>query len=90
MALTSSSLFYILVNGVPSQTLSSSRGIQQGDPLSPFLFVIMDEGLSRYIKAAIQEGSLQGLPLHGMDPPISNSQFVDDIMMMGAPTIREA
>jgi hypothetical protein len=64
--LTSSSFFSILVNGVPSNPFSPSRGIRQGDPLSPFLFVIMAKDWACYIKASIADGSLQGLPLHGL------------------------
>jgi hypothetical protein len=56
MNLISSTFFSILVNGVPSQPLSPSRGIRQGNPLSPFLFFIMAKGLGRYIKASIQNG----------------------------------
>jgi hypothetical protein len=88
--LTSSSFFSILVNGVPSKPFSPSRGIRQGDPLSPFLFIIMAEGLGHYITASIADGSLQGLPLHGLQPTASHSQFVDDTMLMGTPTAQEA
>jgi hypothetical protein len=71
--LTSSSFFSILINGVPSRPFVPSQGIHQGDPLSPFLFIIMAEGLNRFIKASLVDKSLVGLPLHGMDPPISHS-----------------
>jgi hypothetical protein len=88
--LTSSTFFSILVNGVPSQPFSPSRGIRQGDPLSPFLFVLMAEGLGCYIKSAVLEGSLKGLPLHNIQPTPSHSQFVDDTLLMNTPTAREA
>jgi hypothetical protein len=90
MNLTSSDFFSILVNGVPSQPFSASRGIRQGDPLSPFLFVLMAEGLGRYIKSVVLEGNLKGLPLHNIRPSPSHSQFVDDTLLMNSATTREA
>jgi hypothetical protein len=90
MHLTSSTFFSILVNGVPSQPFSPTRGIRQGDPLSPFLFVIMVEGLGRYINASIEDGSLKGLPLHNLQLTTSHSQFVDDTLLMNTPTAQEA
>ena len=88
--LTSLAFFSILVNGVPSQPFSPSRGIRQGDPLSPFLFVLMAEGLGCYLKDTVFEGSLKGLPLHNIHPAPSHSQFVDDTLLLNSPMAREA
>jgi hypothetical protein len=88
--LTSSAFFSILINGVPSRPFSASRGIRQGDPLSPFLFVLMGEGLGHYIKSAVLEGALKGLPLHNIRPAPSHSQFVDDTLLMNSPMTHEA
>jgi hypothetical protein len=88
--LTSSALFSILINGIPSRPFSPTRGIRQGDLLSPFLFIIMAEGLSHTIKETILDQSLSGLTPNGFSPPISHNQFVDGLLLMGVPTTREA
>lgn len=53
--------FSILINGIPSTTFNSTRGIRQGDPLSPFLFIRATEGLGRYFKKEQRERKIKGL-----------------------------
>jgi hypothetical protein len=56
----SSVRFSILVNGSPCEFFPSIRGLRQGDPLSPILFVIVMEALSRLIDKAIGAGMIFG------------------------------
>eukprot|EP00253_Pinus_taeda_P002560 PITA_02560 len=89
MSLITSSHLSILVNGFPSRPFKPSRGIRQGDPLSPFLFVIMAEGLGRHIKQALLSQRLKGISLYHT-PASSHQQFVDDTMLFGYPSVQEA
>lgn len=68
MALVSGAFFSILLNGSPSAIINPSRGIRQGDPLSPFLFVIMAEGLGHSLSAASFDGRVSGLNLYPLNP----------------------
>ena len=76
MSLISTPLYSILINGIPSTPFSPSRGIRQGDPLSPFIFILMSEGLSRLINHVVQSRQLRGISLHG-SPTTTHQQFVD-------------
>jgi hypothetical protein len=51
---------YALVNGTPTGGFSSSPGLRQRDPLSPFLFIIVMEALSKMNSALGNEGLLAG------------------------------
>lgn len=81
--------FSILLNGVPTTTFSATRGIKQGDPISPFIFILAAEGLGRYFKKEMRERRIKGLRLWGNDLPITHQQFVDDIMLFCEVSIRE-
>jgi hypothetical protein len=77
--------FSILVNGSPCGFFPSSRGIRQGDPLSPLLFVIVMEALSRLIDKAIEVGLISGFSVgSGVDAPlmISHLLFADDTLIL--------
>ncbi|XP_071686617.1 secreted RxLR effector protein 78-like [Rutidosis leptorrhynchoides] len=53
----------ILVNGSPTDEFTVRRGLRQGDPLSPFLFLIVMEELHLCIKEKILEGVFHGVSL---------------------------
>ena len=89
LSLISSTFFSILVNGIPSHPFSPSRGIRQGDPLLPFLFVLMEEGLGRHINQALLSQQIKGLSIHN-SPAITHQQFVDENMLFGYPYVPEA
>eukprot|EP00253_Pinus_taeda_P003033 PITA_03033 len=59
MALVTSASFSILLNNSPSKSFRPSRGLRKGDPLSPFLFILMMEGLGKAITSAKREGTIQ-------------------------------
>jgi len=88
--LVTSSCFSILVNGSPFETFLPSRGLRQGDPLSPFLSILMMEGLRRAINHAKQVGKIKGLQLSDRGQAWTHQQFVDDTMLQGIPTVKEA
>ncbi len=87
MALVISSSFSILVNGSPSNIFIPSRGLRQGDPLFPFLFIIMMEGLGGAIKQAQSSGKIKGLQLTDNGQALTHQQFVDDTMLQGLPIV---
>ncbi|KAL4298226.1 hypothetical protein GQ457_12G014210 [Hibiscus cannabinus] len=59
----------------------SSRGLRQGDPLSPFLFLFCSEGLSAALTAAQQEGQLPGVRASKHGPPVNHLLFTDDSLV---------
>lgn len=90
MALVTSTNFSILVNGLPIEIFTPTRGLSQGDPLSPFSFILMMEGLGQTIKKAKGLGKIKGFHLMENGQALNHQQFVDDTMLQGIPTVKEA
>ncbi|KAL2892194.1 LINE-1 reverse transcriptase-like protein [Bienertia sinuspersici] len=81
MNCVTSSSFSVLINGQPSRRFSPSRGLRQGDPLSPFLFIICAEGLSRLLKDAERRKVIHGLKIGKHVQPITHLFFADDSLL---------
>ena len=79
--LISTTSFDVMVNGSPSNFFKSTRGLRQGDPLSPILFIILDACLGRLIHEKRSKGELKGIkPSLGPDI-FSHQQFMDDTIL---------
>ena len=89
-ACISSPTFSVLINGQPSHKFKSFRGIRQGCPMSPYLFVIAINELSISLNEALQANHLQGISLGPNCPFVHSLLFADDLLVCGQATLREA
>ena len=71
----------ILLNGVPGKQFHCKRGVRQGDPLSPLLYVLGSELLQVVVNDLFQQGGID-LPIvtHEEDYPII--QYADDTLLI--------
>ena len=74
----SSVSYAILVNGNAKGWVKASRGLRQGDPLSPFLFTIVADVLSRMLLKAEERSLLEGFRVGRNRCRVSHLQFADD------------
>lgn len=89
-ACISSPVFSVLINGQPFARFRSNRGIRQGCPLSPYLFVLATNELSIALQEAMMASSLTGIILGHNCPPIHSLLFADDLLICGKANLHEA
>ncbi|XP_057770246.1 uncharacterized protein LOC130990064 [Salvia miltiorrhiza] len=72
----------VLVNGSPSGEFSLEKGLRQGDPLSPFLFLIAAEGLHSLVERAVEKGFVGPAEIGKDNIRISHLQYADDTVFV--------
>ena len=76
----SSVSFSVMINGRPRGKFKGFKGLRQGDPLSPFLFTLVADGLSRLMEKATESGFVKGWQVGRDNVLLSHLQFADDTL----------
>lgn len=74
----------VLVNGSPTDEFKMEKGIRQGDPLAPFLFLVVAEGLNGLLKQAVATNNYRPMKVgKGIGVDVDLLQFADDALFFG-------
>ena len=90
MECVTSASMSILWNGEVTEAFTPGRGIRQGDPLSPFLFVLCIERLSHGITQAMMEGRWRPICLAKYGTPLTHLFLADDLLLFVEASIDQA
>ena len=72
----------VLVNGSPTSEFYPKRGLRQGDPLAPFLFLIVAEGLAGAVRKAIEQNLVESLEVGVQKVKVNMLQYADDTLFL--------
>ncbi|XP_057811570.1 uncharacterized mitochondrial protein AtMg01250-like [Salvia miltiorrhiza] len=73
-----------MVNGSPSGEFQLKRAFRQGDPLSPFLFLIVAEGLNLLVERTVQKELLEPVKIRREEIEVFHLQYADDTMFVAS------
>lgn len=82
--------YRVKINRNLSETFVPERGLRQGDPLSPYLFILCAEGFLALLHQAELEGSIQGIKICPGAPKINHLFFADDSLIVMKATTQGA
>ncbi|MCH82363.1 LINE-1 reverse transcriptase like [Trifolium medium] len=77
----------VLVNGSPTGEINIQRGLKQGDPLAPFLFLLVAEGFGGSMRRAGELNLFKGFSICREGPTISHLQYADDTLCIGEASV---
>lgn len=90
MACVTSVRYAVRFNGSMLKSFQPSRGLRQGDPLSPYLFLFVADGLSTILSSAVRTGDLVPLKVCRQAPGISHLLFADDSLLFFKANVEQA
>jgi hypothetical protein len=73
----------VLVNGSPTSEINIQRGLKQGDPLAPFLFLLVAEGFAGLMRSAVEKNLFKGFGVGRDGLVVSHLQYADDTLCLG-------
>lgn len=73
--------YSIIIDGEAQGFITPTRGLRQGDPISPYLFLLCAEALSGLLLKAERNGSLTGVKISRTGPTLSHLFFADDSLL---------
>ncbi len=79
----------VLINGGQSKHFCPSRSLRQGDPLSPYLFILCQEVLARIIDKKYVAGNIKGVKMNVGGPDFTNVMFADDKMLFSKANVTD-
>ena len=81
--------YSILINGAPNGYIRPTRGIRQGDPISPFLFLICLKGLHGLLTQSTVRGDIHGFSISRRSPILTHLFFADDSLLFSRSNVNE-
>lgn len=82
--------YSVLLNGSPQEEFKPLRGIRQGDPLSPYLFLLCVEGLSTLLKGEESQNYISSIRINDHCPTLTHLIFADDSLIFFKASKEEA
>lgn len=82
--------FSVLINVSPEGYITPERGLWQGDPLSPYLFILCAEVLSHLMQQAMRDRSLMGIKISNNAPAVNHLLFADDSLFFSLANLKAA